>query len=185
MRGFLDLIVKRLLRSRAGVAIVLFAIVLAIVGVARGFSGNATDRGPAVTSGGTVPITVPSVDPSYNYDGPASSQGPPTPSTSPGGAAPEAVGYAFAAAWIDHQDVTAQAWLDRMLPHATESLAGKLNGVDPVGVPADRITGEPTVVSYAESVVDVTLPVDSGTLRLTLVAPDGRWLVDSVDWERA
>lgn len=185
MRRFLDLIVKRLLRSRAGVAIVLFAIVLLIVGVARGFSGNATDRGPTVVSGGTATPVGPSVDPSYNYDGPVSSLAPPTPSTSPGGAKPEAVGYAFAAAWIDHQNVSAEAWLDRMLPHATESLAAKLGGVDPAGVPADRITGEPVVASYAESVVDVTLPVDSGTLRLTLVAPEGRWLVDSVDWERA
>ncbi|MDR7280291.1 hypothetical protein [Catenuloplanes atrovinosus] len=185
MRRFLDLIVKRLLRSRAGVAIVLFAIVLLIVGVARGFSGNATDRGPTVIADGTATVAGPSIDPSYNYDGPVSSLTPPTPSTSPGGAQPDAVGYAFAAAWVDHQNTSAEVWYDRLLPHATESLAEKLRGVDPVGVPADRITGDPVVVSYAESVVDVTVPVDSGTLRLTLVAPDGHWLVDSVDWERA
>lgn len=185
MRRFLDVIVKRLLRSRAGVAIVLFAIVLLIVGVARGFSGNATDRGPAVTSGAESTVAGPSVDPSYNYDGPVSSLTPPTLSTSPGGALPDAVGYAFAAAWVDHQNVTAATWYGRLLPHATESLAEKLRGVDPVSVPADRLTGEPVVVPYAESVADVTVTVDSGTLRLTLVAPDGRWLVDSVDWERA
>jgi hypothetical protein len=52
-------------------------------------------------------------------------------------------------------------------------------------VPADRIVGKPTVIPHAASLVEATVGVDSGRLRLRLVAPDGKWLVDGVDWERA
>ncbi len=46
------------------------------------------------------------------------------------------------------------------------------------------MTGDPGVVNQAESYVDIAIPLDAGTLTLTLKATDGRWLVDGVDWER-
>jgi hypothetical protein len=70
------------------------------------------------------------------------------------------------------------------VPYSTGALAEKLTDVDPAGVPADRLTGEPAIIPQTESLVEVTIPVDTGRLRLQLVAPDGRWLVDGVDWER-
>ena len=35
-----------------------------------------------------------------------------------------------------------------------------------------------------ERFVEVLVPLDTGRLRLELVAPEGRWLVDAVDWEQ-
>jgi hypothetical protein len=47
------------------------------------------------------------------------------------------------------------------------------------------MTGPAVVQNRAAQFVEVTLPVDSGTVRLRLLSTNGRWLVDGVDWERA
>jgi hypothetical protein len=46
------------------------------------------------------------------------------------------------------------------------------------------MTGGPSIVNQAEAYIDLTIPLDAGTLTLTLKATDGHWLVDGVDWER-
>ena len=68
-------------------------------------------------------------------------------------------------------------------PLSTPELTEKLAGADPPGVPAEKVTGTPPSVPDAVF-AEVLVPLDSGQLRLELVAPDGRWLVDAVDWER-
>jgi hypothetical protein len=95
------------------------------------------------------------------------------------------VAYAFASAWVDHNDITAKKWRDRLLPNATKSLADQLRGVDPAVVPADRVLGRPSLVAVNDSMVNATVTMDSGTLSLRLVAPEGAWLVDGIDWEAA
>jgi hypothetical protein len=52
-------------------------------------------------------------------------------------------------------------------------------------VPADRIAGDLELIPRGRKYVEVAVPVDSGRLILRLIAPEGRWLVDGVDWERA
>ncbi|SDT75381.1 hypothetical protein [Actinoplanes derwentensis] len=167
-------------RSRWGVAIVLTVIVLAIVGVGRLFSD-----GSAPTSlGNNSPAPVISIDPSDN-DSVVSPEPPPSPRTSPGRAQPEAVAYAFASAWAAHEDVTAKKWLTRLHPNATRNLAEQLRDVDPAGVPAERVIGRPTLIAVTETMVNATVTMDTGKLGLRLVAPDGAWLVDGIDWEPA
>ena len=56
--------------------------------------------------------------------------------------------------------------------------------MDPEGVPADRIVGRPALMPVGDGLVDAVVTVDTGKLRLRLIAPDGHWLVDGVDWER-
>ena len=156
-------------------------LVLAIVGIGRIFSdGTAaapiTDR---VSQGPTA-----SIDPSQDDDGViVDDDPPPSPTTSPGSAEPEAVAYAFAAAWVDHKNVSAKAWHNGLVPNATKDLADELNGVDPADVPADKVAGRPTLVPIGDGLVNAVVTVNSGKLTLQLVAPDGRWLVDDVDWE--
>lgn len=184
-----ELLTKQIFRSRWGAALVLALVVVAAVGLGRVFGGPGTAR---VDSGPTrQPSTAsspaaddPGTEP-HGDDSILSPAAPPPPRTSPGGAAPEAVAYAFASAWVDHRDVRADEWYGRLLPHATEGLAERLSGVDPAGVPAQRIIGRPNVVPLSAGVVEAAVTVDSGQLRLRLVAPEGRWLVDGVDWERA
>ena len=170
-----------LFRSRWGVALVIGVLVLAIVGIGRIFSdGTAT----APITDRVSPGPTASIDPSHDDDGViVDNEPPPSPTTSPGSAEPEAVAYAFAAAWVDHKNVSAKAWHNGLVPNATKDLADELNGVDPADVPADKIAGRPTLVPVGDGLVNAVVTVDSGKLTLQLVAPEGRWLVDDVDWE--
>lgn len=182
MRRTVDLLVRGILRSRVGLALVLAFVVLGVVGAAKVLSDSA-DAGPGLSGAPVRPIAT--VSPTVADDGLASPEPEPSPVVSAGTAAPAMVAEAFARAWVNHRGVAADRWYNGLLPHCTEVLAGKLAGVDPAAVPADRLTGEPALIPYAESVVDVTIPVDSGLLRLRLTAVGGRWLVDGVDWARA
>ncbi|HYN92778.1 MAG TPA: hypothetical protein VES42_02885 [Pilimelia sp.] len=182
MRRAIERFVLRVVGSRYGVAAVLAVLVLGILGSANLLAGP--DREPAGVAGAPERPLV-TADPTAGDDGVVASRPAPAPVTSPGTAKPLSVARAFALAWLDHRDVPADTWHAGMLPHSTEALSRKLAGVDPAGVPADRITGAPTLIPLAESVADVNVPIDAGTLRLRLVAPEGRWLVDGVDWVRA
>jgi hypothetical protein len=168
-----------LLRSRWGVALVLAVLVLAVVGIGRLVAGDRTDT-TIVSTGSPAPAL--SVDPAEE-DSVISPAPPPSPTTSPGTARPEAVAYAFAAAWADHEDVSAQEWHDRLVPNATKTLSEDLDGTDPADVPAGRVVGRPELVPVGEGLVDAVVRVDSGKLTLRLVAPEGRWLVDGIDWD--
>jgi hypothetical protein len=170
----------RILFTRYGIGLLLAIVVLGIVGAARLFAGP--DSGRTGPSSGTVVTTV---NPTAGDDGEFSPPPTETPAISPGTAPPDKVAAAFAAAWLDHTGVSAERWLSRLKPHATEKLIGDLTGVDPAGVPAERATGSVQMVVRGEQVIDAAIPVDSGTLRLRLVAVDGRWFVDGVDWDRA
>ncbi|MEU4691742.1 hypothetical protein [Actinoplanes sp. NPDC023714] len=180
MAGLIERTLTGIFRSRWGVAIVLVAIVLAVVGIGRLFSdGDAT---PPLSAGSPAPAI--SADPAED-DSVVSSDPPPTPKTSPGRAQPEAVAYAFASAWVDHDSVNPEKWRDRLLPNSTKDLSNQLEGVDPAGVPAERVIGRPSLVAVNETMVNAIVTMDSGKLSLRLVAPDGHWLVDGIDWEPA
>jgi len=170
----------RILLSRYGIGLLLAILVLGIVGGARLFAGPGDSR--AAPGGGNVVTTV---NPTAGDDGEFSPPPPETPAIRPGTAPPDKVAAAFAAAWLDHRGVTGEQWLARLKPHATQKLIADLTGVDPEGVPAERVTGPVQMVVRGEEVIDAAIPVDSGTLRLRLVATDGRWFVDGVDWDRA
>jgi hypothetical protein len=157
-------------------------LVLAIIGVGQIFTSGPT-RQPLLDTATAEPAI--SADPKDDDSAILNSEPPPTIAVSPGTAAPEAVAYAFASAWVDHRNVPAKKWLEGLLPHATEKLASNLKGVDPAGVPADRITGRPDLKPVGDGLADAVVTADTGKLRLRLVAPDGHWLVDGVDWEQS
>lgn len=177
MARTLEHALNRVFRSRWGVALVLAVLVLAVVGIGRLFHGAAAE--PPLTSGS--PAAVISADPSDD-DTVISAEPPPSPATFPGAAEPEAVAYAFASAWVDH-NVSAQKWHDGIRPNATPRLADELNNVDPASVPADRLIGRPSLVPAGENLVNAVVTTDSGKLTLKLVAPDEHWLVDGIDWD--
>lgn len=183
MREAFEAVTKGFLRSRYGLALVLAVIVVGVLAGAKVFAGNGdgNDTPPGVIAGTQEPITT--VDPTAGDDGVEGPEETASPVVKPGTPDPVTVARAFATAWLHHRGVTAKAWHDGLVPHATAALADKLAGVQPESVPADELTGEPTQVPQADSLVEVTFPVDSGTLKLRLVAPDGKWLVDGVDWD--
>ncbi|GIE98048.1 hypothetical protein [Paractinoplanes rishiriensis] len=180
MPRILELGLNRIFRSRWGVAIVIVGIVVAVVGIGRLLS-DGSNTGPSL--GSVSPAPAVSIDPKDD-DSVIDSGPPPSPTTGPGKAQPEAVAYAFASAWANHKNTTSKTWRDRLLPNSTKNLADELTGVDPVGVPADRVVGRPSLIPVSETVVNAVVTMNSGKLNLRLVAPDGTWLVDGIDWEQ-
>ncbi|ROT28028.1 hypothetical protein [Micromonospora sp. HM5-17] len=180
MRRVVEYLVTRVLRSRLGLALGIAVLVLGIVGAARLVAGP-TDARPPLPGGAVPPIST--SDAEAGDDGLTVVEEP-SPWTSPGAPEPAEVARAFADAWLRRAGVTAAQWHDGLRPYATEELLDKLAGVDPAGIPAERITGEPRTVPVTDSLVEVVLPVDTGELRLGLEAEEGRWRVDTVNWQR-
>jgi hypothetical protein len=176
------------LKGRVGVAVVLVLVVLAAitVGRLRGSSGSGSNR-PAYDANQQTPVSInPSGNPSAADDGPAAvatSGAVTAPSLSPGTAAPLKVAGAFLTAWLNSK-LTADQWHAGVSRYATPALSAKLSGVDPAGVPATRTTGEMTVSPRGDGAAAAIVKVDSGTVELRLIATEGQWLVDGVDWSR-
>jgi hypothetical protein len=162
-------------------AVALGIAVVIIVALARLLAGPAPER--VVSTGDQVTPSI-SMDP-HGDDGVLDEDPPPSPRVSPGTAGPDAVAYAFASSWADHQNVTAKEWHSRLLPHVTTALSDRLADTDPEVIPADRVTGAATVTPLGEQLVEARVGTDSGELRLNLVTVDGRWLVDKVGWRRS
>jgi len=167
------------LRTRAGLALLLAVLVLGVVGAARVL----IPAGPDTASPG--PVEPLAVSPTVPDDGLLSPGATPSPTRLPDSAAPAAVARLFAVNWLAHTGVSAEEWHAQLIPYSTDDLAQQLEGVAPEVVPAERITGEPAALPQAATVVEVVIPVDTGELRLRVLAVDGRWLVDGVDWGRA
>ena len=165
-------------RPRTAIAVGLLLAVAIVVGIGKLVGGQ---QGPTASNDGTTPLS--SVDPSTGNDSVVDLD--PTPTLGNVRTAEVlATANTFAALWIDH-DRPAKAWRDSLIPFCTKTLAGELSGVDPVSVPADRITGTASLEVHADATADVIIPIDAGKLRLRMVAQqNNRWLVDGIDWER-
>ncbi len=182
MRRALEFLFTRLLRSRLGIALGIGILVVGAVGTARLVSGPG-DPTSGLSNRPSQPITT--VDPAAGDDGVVGSTTPPTPSTRPGTPTPEQIADRFTATWLSGRGDSADEWHAALRPLSTPELTEKLAGADPSGVPAERTTGEASLRLRTGTFVEVLVPLDTGRLRLELVAPDGKWLVDAVDWERA
>jgi len=176
--------VLRLLGTRYGIALLLTLLILSGVAVLKAVNGSyprAPLAGPAAepTNRGIDSSSAAASDDSVQTD-----DSPPPPVTSPGAAPPADVAANFARAWLKHDGVSGDQWRAGLQKYATKSLLEKLQDTDPAGVPARQMTGPVTFEQQETAVVVAVIPLDSGTLRLTVVATDGRWLVDGVDWAR-
>ncbi|MET7669213.1 hypothetical protein [Micromonospora luteifusca] len=181
MRRALEFLFTRALRSRLGVALVIAVLVFGVIGAARLVSDPA-DPADGLSSRPNRPITT--VDPTAGDDGVTSTEAPPSPVTPPGARTPEQTADRFTAAWLGRPGMTAEQWHAGLRPLSTPALAEKLAGAEPGGVPAEEVSGPPSVRSRTETFVEVLLPLDTGRLRLELVAGQDGWLVDVLDWER-
>lgn len=173
--------VLRLLGTRYGVAVALVAVIALVVGVGKVIGDGRSVTAPLT---GTVANAPSATSSQLADDGVGSPPAPPAPSTSPGAADPQTVATNFTKAWLNHSGVTAGQWLAALRPFATAALQGRLGGVDPETVPASKISGSATATNRSESYVNVTIPLDAGAVTLGVTGTGGRWLVDSVDWQR-
>jgi hypothetical protein len=169
--------VRQLLRrlgTRTGISAGLIAVVVLVLVVARLAGGADT------ASRSARPGQVPSVDASAGDDGPTA----PTPTAYIDDVEVRAAATRFVQAWLQ-RSLSSQDWHAALVPLITQSLAESLEGVDPVVVPATRVTGDATVALRSDLYALLTLPVDSGAVELGLLKQNNVWLVDSVDWQRA
>ncbi len=163
------------LGARSSIALGLGALVVAIIGIAKMMDGN--DR----QAGGFGPVPRPSstIEPTAGDDAEVAQ----TPTASTTDAAIVKASRDFTAAWL-RRELSASRWHDGLTSLVTSSLARTLESVDPAGVPATRVLAPPTLVLRSDGYAQTVTRADTGTLRLGLVKRDGRWLVDTVDWER-
>jgi len=181
MRRAIDLAIKGALRSRFVLALALALLVLLVVGVARLLAGPEGSAASHVGLPHSPLVPTASLDGDDGLHAPVS---PASPTSIPGATPPEAVARSFAAAWVRREGISPEQWRRGLEPLSTADLMRKLADVDPIAVPANRVTGEPTLSALTSQVVEVELALDTGLLRLRLVAAADRWLVDGVDWER-
>ncbi|MEV0805627.1 hypothetical protein [Micromonospora sp. NPDC050200] len=181
MRRAIEFLVTRVLRSRVGIALAIAVLVFGVIGAARLVTGP-VDPATGLSNRPREPITT--VDPAEGDDGVVATPVPPSPRTRPGELTAEQTAERFARAWLGGPATTAEKWQSDLRPLSTAGLTEKLTGADPSGVPAEKVTGKLTLRPRTEAFAEVLLPLETGRLRLELVAPDGRWLVDAVDWER-
>jgi len=176
----------RLLGSRYGVAAVLLVLVLVALGVARTIGRNGSSStppliAPATASGVPAATTSPG---QLGDDSVATSESPEAPVVSPGADKPEVVAMRFTNAWLN-KGLPAAAWFKGIQPYLTQRVITLMQGVDPASVPATAVDGPAKIDRQSASLVELTVPVRPGVLKLRLVATKGRWLVDAVDWERS
>jgi hypothetical protein len=92
----------------------------------------------------------------------------------------------FARAWLAHTGLTADAWRANLAPDVTTAFrTDTLPTMTPDGITATTITGPVVTALKADSFVGSDVPMDTGTLKLTLVADSGQWFVSTVDWASA
>lgn len=173
MRGLLSRIGGRV-AAGAGLAL----LVLTIVAVGR-FAGGPAQTTPQQRL--NLP-SAPAIDPTVGNDGVVA----PTTSARPDENVDAAldVAMAFAEAWL-RRDLSREAWHQGVAKVSTKDAAALLEGVEPDEVPATKVVGDATVVLRAESFTKVAVPMDAGTLTLTIVQVDeAEWLVAEIDWDR-
>jgi hypothetical protein len=161
------------LRTRVGAALGL----ILLIGIAITF-GKLASTGQTLPVRRYEPAPLTTVTPTVGDDGVIG----PTPSVASTDERPLAVASDFAAAWL-RTDIGAADWHDGVARHATQPLAADLKGVDPRSVPAKRMVGEPRVLLRGEVYVRIGIPMDTGSLTLSVFKSDGEWRVGAVDWE--
>lgn len=181
VRRAIEFLVGRVLRSRLGIALALAVVVFGIVGAARLLAGPG-DPTLGLSNRPNGPITT--VPPTAGDDGLVGRDAPPSPVTRPGERTPEQTAERFVAAWLGEPGMTPERWHEGMRPLSTSALTEKLAGAVPGDVPARQMTDEVVLRPRTETFVEALVPLDTGRLRLELLASDGRWLVDAVDWEQ-
>jgi hypothetical protein len=176
----------RHLGTRYGIGVGLLVAVVMVVVIARFLPHS--DVPPVVSDGAPVPSaaagsSLPQL-PSASPAGPLL-HSPEPPRVKAGTASPQRVAREFADAWLRHTGGSAASWLHGVSTFSTPALLAQLSETDPANVPASRITHDPHVVDNTADNCVVDIPMDTGTLSLTMNTVSGRWLVDGVDWARS
>jgi hypothetical protein len=179
----------RLLGTRYGASLTLVLLIVMVVAAFRGLGGS--DRSSQMTGPASVPSRSVSTmtsggDDGVRHNGVGDDDAPGAPTSISASTTAEArrVATRFTTAWLNSARLSGKDWRAALSPDATPSLMQQLASTDPSTVPAHAIDGDMSLLVRAPTLVEATVPLDSGTLRLGVVMVDGRWKVDSIVWKR-
>ncbi|MEO6084510.1 MAG: hypothetical protein ABIQ18_15525 [Umezawaea sp.] len=168
-----------------GIAVVVIVFSSVIPAMVKGTKGGSATNGAATTSSqasgqvGVIPTGVPTISlPSKA----------PAPSSDPPSAAPDPDALLTAENWAEAfitrpADNSNATWLETLKPYTTEEELPVLKTVDPRNLP-NALDGEVKLkASHADSVVyEIGLKGGAGgTLQMTLVKRNEKWLVHKYD----
>lgn len=99
----------------------------------------------------------------------------------------------FTAAWLNTYGQTPEAWRASLTQRVTRELADELALADPATVPAVakagsdvKVTSEGSLFHAATPVIEVSPEAKLiGTLDLTVIRKDNRWVISEIDWQVA
>ena len=177
--------VLRFVASRYGLAglAALAVIVAVLIGRLLGLGGGSSDSGGQIAGQGQAGrAAASSTESPEPNDAPTAAPSKADPVVKPGEDGPLVVAKDFATAYLA-SDGAAKAWRDSLTKYATSKLAAEITTMDPATVPAQRMTGDPTLGDHGATWADVTVPTESGTLVFRLISGDKAWQVDGIDWD--
>ncbi|GAB3220051.1 hypothetical protein GCM10027447_03950 [Glycomyces halotolerans] len=184
----------RIIFSRYGIVVIIVLLVVAVIALSQGreefplSSGDSEEEAsssdtPSLEFTADDGITAPECQGEECEEGDSPLHDPYDEPELPQEAADKAVD--FAEAWLDVEGKDANSWFQGMQPYMTEETAELMRDVEPVSVPASETTGEALIDGGK-----VRIPMDTGTLILTMIEGDSawadqEWLVSAIDWEAA
>lgn len=130
----------------------------------------------------TNQITAPSLSMSAEPLETRLTEDPATPTSAPPSPKALEVATKWATAWVNHpKGITSEQWLEGLEPYTTDEYLPVMSSVDPANIPAEKVTGKPVAVNSFTSSVEVDVPTDGPTLRITVVSTDDGWRVAGYD----
>jgi hypothetical protein len=172
-------------RHLVGTVVAVAVLIIAIGILVPHLLGPRDNKGPVpagiagVTSSATAPAgnTAPSAPMSTRLTAPLLQ-----PTSAPPSPAALNVAKLWAQAWVNHRPgTTNEQWVNGLRPYTVEEYLTEISTVDPSNIPADRVTGDPTVVTSYTSSVTVIVPTDGPKLSITLSETGAGWRVSEYD----
>ncbi|HEU5471152.1 MAG TPA: hypothetical protein VFV67_10905 [Actinophytocola sp.] len=103
----------------------------------------------------------------------------PTQAPTPAPPAPKALEVAtqWATAWVNHEGVSTEQWLEGLRAYTTEEQLAVMSSVDPRNIAATAVTGKAVATDSYTSSVDVNVPTNGGTVSILVIATPQGWRV--------
>jgi hypothetical protein len=94
------------------------------------------------------------------------------------------VAVKWAEAWVKHDGVSAQDWVNGLRPYTTDEYLPTFSTTDPQTVPSSKVTGPPSTKNSLPGSATVLVPTDKVKLSLVVIeiAP-GVWRVSEQNEE--